>query len=500
MAEKIAYFDMFSGISGDMTLGAFVDLGVPVEWLNEQFELMPLPEADIRAENIWHNGIKGVNLFVEEREDSGCHPEHKHDHSGSGCHSHHDHLGTHNDHDETHHHHLEEHLTDPESAHSHSDAGSAHCHSDADHPEDDHAVNHHHPENGRPAAFHGHSRNYAQIRELISNSPFSQYVKSSSLRAFEKIAMAESEIHGTSIEKVHFHEVGGMDAVVDIVGAFLSVEYLGITKIYGSVPSVGKGAVRCSHGMIPLPAPATLKILKGVPVNGSGCDMELITPTGAAIITTLTDQFGDIPNMVIGDTGYGAGKNRSIAGLPNILRIITGEEPLSSEEGRYEADKDSSTGSFKENINIFKEEIYILETSIDDMNPEIAGYIMETLFERGALDVSYTPLQMKKNRPAFKLEVLCRRELLDTLIELILTESTSSGVRFYKVERAALARKSLKIDTAFGKIEVKQITDPRGEVRTVPEYEVCRKIAREEKIPLRDLYFLIDRAGLNYTI
>jgi len=228
--------------------------------------------------------------------------------------------------------------------------------------------------------------------------------------------------------------------------------------------------------------------------------MELITPTGAAIITTLTDQFGDIPNMVIGDTGYGAGKNRSIAGLPNILRIITGEEPLSSEEGRYEADKDSSTGSFKENINIFKEEIYILETSIDDMNPEIAGYIMETLFERGALDVSYTPLQMKKNRPAFKLEVLCRRELLDTLIELILTESTSSGVRFYKVERAALARKSLKIDTAFGKIEVKQITDPRGEVRTVPEYEVCRKIAREEKIPLRDLYFLIDRAGLNYTI
>jgi len=470
MSEKIAYFDMFSGISGDMTLGAFVDLGVPVEWLKAQFELMPLPEADIRIEDMWHNGIKGVNLFVEEKLDPLCHNDHHH--PDSNCHNDHHHTDSNF--------HVDHHHTD------------SNYHVDHDHFKS----HHHHPEN-----HHTHSRNYIQIKELISNAPFSEYVKTSAFKAFEKIALAESEIHGTSIEKVHFHEVGGMDAIVDIVGAFLSVEYLGISKIYGSVPSLGKGAVKCSHGTIPLPAPATLKILKGVPVKGSGCDMELITPTGAAIITTLTDQFGDIPNMVIGDTGYGSGKRESLTGLPNMLRIITGEAPLSSEASGDELDKDHiDTTIFKENINILKEEIYILETSIDDMNPEIAGYIMETLFERGALDVSYTPLQMKKNRPAFKLEVICCKELLDPIIELILTESTSTGIRFHKGERAVLARKSVKIETSFGKIDVKHIIDPRGEVRMVPEYEACRKIARKEKIPLRDLYFLIDRAGLNYTI
>lgn len=463
MAEKIAYFDMFSGISGDMALGSFVDLGVPVVWLNRQFEMMPLPEADIRVEDIWHNGIKGVNLFVEEK--SGSTTCHQDGHLGSDSYSDKAHSGTYHHHCLNHHEHSENH----------------HNHPEADH--DEHASS-----NKRQSEHHSHSRNYAQIREMISTSPFSEYVKSSSLKAFEKIAIAESEIHGTEIEKVHFHEVGGMDAIVDIVGTFLCIEYLGITKIYGSPPPVGRGSVRCSHGTIPLPAPATMKILKGVPVRGSNCDMELITPTGAAIITTLTDKFGDIPDMVIGDTGYGSGKRRSLTGLPNLLRIITGE-PLSLDAGQENSNKERG------NLHIFKESVYVLETAIDDMNPEIAGYIMEKLFSKGALDVSYSPLQMKKNRPAFKLEVICRKEQLDLFIELILTESTSAGLRFYSVERAVLARETLSVKSPFGTIEAKKITDPRGAVRIVPEYEVCRKIALEQNIPLQEIYSGIVQDG-----
>lgn len=444
----IAYFDMFSGISGDMVLGAFVDLGVPVAWLKEQFNKMPLPDANIKAEDIWHNGIKAVNLFVEDT--------HHHFNQAHVGHKHPD----------------KNHFDHPEHNH------PSHDHSDHKHSSHDHAKTHRHT----------HSRNYLQIQELICNSPFSAYVKASSLEAFEKIAIAESAIHGTPIEAVHFHEVGGVDAIVDITGAFLCVEYLGITKIYGSVPSLGTGSVTCCHGVIPVPAPATLKILKGVPVRASDSDMETITPTGAAIITTMTRQFGDIPNMVMGNTGYGSGKRKSVSGLPNVLRIITGKDLCTWEENTLYA---VYACKFS-NPNILRESVYVLETAIDDMNPEIAGYIMEKLFEKGALDVSYTPLQMKKNRPAFRLEVICRKDLLEIMIELVLTETTSSGLRFYKMNRAVLARKNVEIDTPFGKVKAKQITDPTGKARIVPEYDVCRKIALEKNIPIKDVYFLID--------
>ncbi len=419
----IAYFDMFSGVSGDMVLGAFIDLGVPVEWLKEQFRKMPLPDADIRAENIWQNGIKAVNLFVDEQ-----HASHSH---------HHDHA--------------------------------------------DHSKHHH----------HHHSKNYSQIKELISNSPFSDYVKSSALKAFEKIALAESEIHGTEIEKVHFHEVGGVDAIVDITGAFLCAEYLGITGIYGSVLSLGRGSVKCSHGVIPVPAPATLKILKDIPVKPSNCNMETVTPTGAAIITTMTQAFGDIPEMVIKSTGYGSGKRKSSDGLPNVLRIITGDLRVNKNQSENKL-SESDQISFN-NQNLLSQTVYVAETSIDDMSPEIAGYIMEKLFENGALDATYTAIQMKKNRPAFRLQVICCKEKLEELIEIILTESTSSGIRFYRTNRAVLARKRVEIETQFGKVNAKQITDPNGKNRIIPEYEECREIAVENNIPIKDIYLLINK-------
>ncbi len=442
----IAYFDMFSGVSGDMVLGAFIDLGVPVEWLKKQFKIMPLPEAEIRVEDIWHNSIKAVNLFVDDTH-----------------HSHHDH------------HHNNKHHFDRKSLNN-ENAEHNHLYSEP----------HHH-----------HSRNYCQIKELISNSPFSDYVKSSALKAFEKIAVAESEIHGTEIEKVHFHEVGGIDAIVDITGAFLCAEYLGITNIYGSILPLGRGSVKCIHGVIPVPAPATLKILKGIPVKAFDSDMETVTPTGAAIITTMTQDFGNIPEMVIKQTGYGSGKRKSLTGLPNFLRIITGELHLNQNQlNKNQSENKLSSGSDDirfTNKNILSQTVYVAETSIDDMNPEIAGYIMEKLFEDGALDVTYTPIQMKKNRPAFKLQVICVKEKLEELIEIILTESTSSGVRFYKTDRAVLARKSVEIETLFGKVRAKEITDPYGKNRIIPEYEECREIAIENNIPIKDIYLLVNK-------
>lgn len=386
---NIMYFDLFSGISGDMTLGAFIDIGVPLNWLKEQLQTIPLSGFDIRCEDIWQSGIKGVNVFVDEE-------------------------------------------------------------------------------------THTHARNYSDIKQLISDSPLSDAVKYSSLAAFEKIARAESTIHGADMESVHFHEVGGIDAIVDIVGAFLCIEYLAIERVYASKVPLGKGVVNCSHGIIPVPAPATLAILKGVPVRGSDVEMELVTPTGAAIITTLSSHFGDMPEMIVRDIGYGSGKRKSEGGVPNLLRIIHGslDTPL-------------------KNRHIHMESVHVVETSIDDMSPEISGYLMERLFETGALDVCFIPLQMKKNRPGTRLEILCREDVLARVISLILTETSSIGLRFRRVKRATLAREMISVETSFGKIRMKQVTDPDGCVRMIPEYDVCREIALKKNMPLKDVYSAI---------
>lgn len=382
----IAYFDVFAGISGDMTLGAFVDLGVPVDWLKEKLSALPLDGFDIRTEEVWQNGIRGVDLFVD-------------------------------------------------------------------------------------AHGHVHAKDYKEIKRLISASPLSDRVKAQSLAAFEKIAIAESKIHGSDLECVHFHEVGGIDAIVDIVGSFLCAERLGITRVHASVIPLGHGFVKCSHGTIPVPVPATLAILKGIPVRDSGIGMEIVTPTGAAIITTLADSFGPMPSMVVDTIGYGSGKRRSDSGLPNLLRVVLG---TCDEKGQRET--------------IATEKVFVVETSTDDMSGEISGYLMEKLFEAGALDVCHIPVQMKKNRPGTRLEVLCKRDKLDQVIELILSQSTSNGVRYHQVERALLKRREVVVDTAFGRLQAKEVTYPDGSIRIIPEYEVCRRVADEKKIALQDVY------------
>ena len=385
----LAYFDCFSGISGDMTLGAFVDLGVPADWLAGQIGSIPLSGFDIRVSGVKRNGIAGKSVQV---------------------------------------------VTDD------------------------------------PV----HSRTWADIEAMIRNSPLPERVVETSLEIFGKIAAAEAGIHGCAEKDIHFHEVGAVDAIVDIVGAALCVDYLGITRVVASRIPLSRGWVTCAHGTLPVPAPATVSILKGIPVYGTEIDGETVTPTGAAIVATLADGFGPVPDMTIENIGYGAG-TRDFGSQPSLLRIITGEPADGLDHDR----------------------ICVVESAIDDMNPEFFGFLMERLFADGALDVVWMPVYMKKNRPGTLLQVLCTEARQPAVIRRILSETTTSGVRHYTMGRSKMPRAIVAADTAYGRIPVKRIQEPDGGFRMVPEYEVCRKIALERDIPIRIVYDTIARQVLD---
>lgn len=397
----IAYFDIFSGISGDMTLGAFIDAGVPVEWLKKELGAV-VHGFDLKTKQVKKNHLSATDLFVQIDEKQIP------------------------------------------------------------------------------------SRHYTDILKLIKNSSLAESVKKNSLEAFRQIAEAESAIHGTDIEKIHFHETGGIDCLVDIIGSFLSIEYLSISKVYASSIPLGSGSVHCSHGELPVPAPAVLSILKGVPVKPSDANTEIVTPTGAAIIKTVAVSFGKMPEMIVKKTGYGSGKRDTGSGLPNMLRILIGDERIKSESG-IQISESSGRKQF-----IQAESIYSVKTNIDDMSHEILGYLMENLFENNALDVCYIPVQMKKNRPGIQIEVLCRAEDLDNMTRIILTQTTSLGVRYHKCGRAFLERSQEMIKTRFGNIEVKKTVLPDGSRKYVPEYETAKKIAAAKKTALKDVYSQIN--------
>jgi len=320
----IAYFDCFSGISGDMTLGAFVDLGVPVKWLEEKLKTNLLTDFELTVSPISRMGIAAKKIAVT--------------------------------------------ITNQE------------------------------------------ERNYTKISRMITGSSLPSRVKKLSLAMFEKLAAAESLIHGCEKEHVHFHEVGGVDAIVDIVGACLCVDYLGIEKIFASKIPLGNGFVNCSHGTLPVPAPATLEILKKIPVYGTDVPFELVTPSGAAIITTLADSFGKMPDMIVSNIGYGSG-SRELETSPNLLRVVGGELIASDETA------------------------IMLETCIDDMNPEIFGFLMERLFEDGALDVWLVPVFMKKNRPGTLLQVLCHQNVREQMMSgIIISKDAFLNVKLLRLK------------------------------------------------------------------
>ena len=381
----LAYLDCFSGISGDMTLGALIDLGLPPQWLKENLvRNVPLEGFDIEVNSVIRHGIAACGIRVVVKEDRS-------------------------------------------------------------------------------------SRNFADIRKMIETSRLTPTVKEKSLAIFNRLATAEAEIHRQPVDEVHFHEVGGLDALVDIIGAVLGFEYLGIRHVIASRVPTGTGIVTSRHGTLPVPAPATLELLKGVPIYGNDIAQELVTPTGAAILTEMADAFEPLPAMRVERIGYGAGQ-ADLKEIPNVLRVITGNL-VPAGDGT----------------------LIVVETNIDDMNPEIFGHLMDRLFEDGALDVFWIPVYMKKNRPGTMVRVLCRRNTRDAVIARLLSETTTAGVRFHEMQRQLLEREQIRVATAFGEVTAKRIRTPDGATRIVPEYDVCRDIALKLNIPIRTVYDTIVR-------
>jgi uncharacterized protein (TIGR00299 family) protein len=377
---KLAYFDCFSGISGDMALGALVDAGCDLELLRSGLQGLQVPGWTIAAEKVWKNGMSATFVRV---------------------------------------------TTEDQTKH----------------------------------------RSLSAILEILDKSTLSESVRNNAAAIFRKLGEAEASVHDVPLEKIHFHEVGAVDAIVDIVGACIGFESLGIHKFACSPLNVGGGTAKMAHGILPVPAPATAKLLQGKPTYSNGVQRELVTPTGAAIVATLCDTFGPQPAMCVASIGYGAG-SADLEGQPNVVRIMIGEAAEKVVPG-------------------FDEEISVIEANLDDMNPQIYGYFSEKAFAAGALDVYTTPVQMKKNRPGTLLTVLCKPHDTSTLMSLIFAETTTFGARTYTAQRRTLPRESVNVHTQFGDVRIK-LSRVNGRILHVaPEFEDCRKLAVEKNVPLQ---------------
>jgi len=376
----IAYFDCFSGISGDMTLGALVDGGLSIDSLRSELVKLNLPGYEIEVEMVKRSGIAAtkVRVIIDNKEQK--------------------------------------------------------------------------------------SRHLADILNIIDGSSLSDTIKRKSGMIFKRLGEAEARVHGTTTDKIHFHEVGAVDSIVDIVGSVIGLELLGISQIMTSAVNVGSGTVQTSHGLLPIPAPATADMLKGIPFYESSTTLELTTPTGAAIISTLGASFGPLPTMRVDRIAYGAG-DKDLPDRPNVLRLMIGE----------------LAATYVEDTSI------VIETNIDDMNPQVYDYVIEKLMQQGAQDVFLTPIIMKKGRPAILLSVLTDKSKADMILDTIFRETTSIGVRIQEVGRKKLGRELKEVDTIYGKIRVKISKHGDDILTATPEYEDCRKIAEEKQIPLKQV-------------
>ncbi len=316
-------------------------------------------------------------------------------------------------------------------------------------------------------------RHLSDIEALITASDLSPAIQAKALALFRRLGQAEAGIHGTSLEHVHLHELGGVDTVVDVVGTLLGLEALGVERVYASPLPMGRGFVRGAHGRIPLPAPATLALLQGTPVVGVELDVELVTPTGALLLTSLAERFGPIPPMTLSAVGYGAG-GRDLA-IPNLLRLLLGQAPTPD--------------------GVTTETLVLLETNVDDLNPELYEYVMERLFQAGALDVFLTPVQMKKNRPGTLLSVLGRPGDTDELQKILFAETSTLGIRQGWVTRRALPRSIHTVQTDYGPVRVKLARWGEGQSKVAPEYQDCRHLAQESGAPLQDVYRAAEAAA-----
>lgn len=445
---KTLYYECFAGISGDMNLGAMLDLGVSADYLRSELSKLNLDhEFELKIEKGQKHGITGTSVMVMD-----LNHEHLHDHKHE--HSHDPHF----------------HEDEPIQAHPH----------DHSHPHDhahDHSHDHAHDQahNGHDHMPHVHGRTYGDIQKLIQNSSLSDAIKSLSLKIFDLIAHAEAKIHGKSVEEVHFHEVGAIDSIVDVVGAAICYDHLGITQVITSRVEVGGGFVRCAHGLMPVPAPATMEILKGVPIQNRVERFEMTTPTGAAILKALTHKFTDEKQFITKEIGYGLGKHD--LDIPNLLRVMI-VEPISEGEQPRTSQLEGQT---------------LLETNIDDMSSEWLVYAEEKLLEAGALDVFKTPIIMKKGRPAIKLSILARNRDIEKLQEIVFSQTTSIGMRMIAVDKVKIERKYETISTEFGPISLKKAYYNGKLVNVKPEYEVIKRIASETGLSIKDIYKRIQR-------
>ncbi|HEV7551521.1 MAG TPA: nickel pincer cofactor biosynthesis protein LarC, partial [Candidatus Angelobacter sp.] len=440
-----AYLECFSGISGDMFLGAMLDAGVPPEVFTRTVEALGV-NARLEVSRVDRSGISATKLDViaagekelpreEFWEKESKAAEHGHAHSQEHSHN-----------------------QDHEHSHSHG-AADSHSHSHG------YGHSHEHKRESEPGHSHSH-RGLKEIRQIIEAAGISQSAKDRAIRIFEALGAAEAKVHNTDIEKIHFHEVGAIDAIVDIVCASVGAESLGVDEWICSPLNVGGGTVVCAHGAFPIPAPATLELLKNAPVYSGEIQKELVTPTGAAIVNVLASRFSHFPTMKTEKIGYGAG-TRNFKNSPNVLRLTVGET-ATQHESPFPV-----------------EEISVLEANVDDMTPQVFGYVMEQALQNGALDAFGTPVQMKKSRPGMLLTVLCRTEDTQRLTKMILAETTTLGVRMRQERRAALTRRHVSVSTKWGAVRMK-LANLNGSISNyAPEYEDCRQIAKEKKVPLK---------------
>ena len=422
---RIAYFDCFSGISGDMVLGALLDAELELERLNAEIAKLGLPEIAIEREATSRHAIAATRAWVRVGAESIAEEE-----------EHHLDLATAKDRD--HHKHTSEH----------------------------HQHRYHHRDHQ-----HHHLKD---ITQRIADSSLDDTVKERSIQIFERLGAAEAEVHGTAPADVHLHEVGALDALVDVVGAVVGLQLLAVDEVCASPLRFGTGFTRCAHGRYPVPVPGVLALCRDVPTEQTDIRAELVTPTGAAIITTLASSFGPQPPFRQQAVGYGAG-SRDLEAVPNVLRLRLGEREQACVSGMGAAPSDAAP------------HLVLIEANIDDMNPEIYGYLFDQLLAKGARDVYATPVLMKKGRPGHVLSVLADLADLDALATTILQETTTIGLRHYPVKRRLLAREIRTVDTPFGPIRVK-FSYLDGRRRAAPEYEDCARLAREHQVPLLSVY------------
>ena len=459
---RILYLDCFSGASGDMIAGALLDAGAPFDALSGVVDSLDLDGVNVSRERVDRSGVGAAKFRVATAgggQDQGHGPSPAHDHDRGDTDAHmHDHT-----HGNDHHHghgHARGHAHDHDHAHDRAHAGDdAHGHDEAG-------------RTGRHA--HPHHRGLEEIVGIVDRSALSPAGKARAAGLFRRLAEVEADIHQVPVETVHLHEVGAADSIVDVVAAVWALEWLRADRVVASPLNVGSGTVSCEHGELPVPAPATARLLAGAPIYAAGPAVELVTPTGALIVTEYADAFGPLPPMRLERIGYGAG-DRDLPGRPNVLRVFLGEQTAAGE----------------------LERVAVIECQIDDMNPQIYGVLMDRLVAAGAHDVFYTPIQMKKNRPGTLVTVLAPLGRREPLCEILFGESTTIGLRVTETLRERLDRETVAVETPVGVVRVKIARRGGKELNAAPEFEDCARLAAERGLPVRQVQAIAVKAWLD---